>query len=58
MYGLPHLTGLLPPPAADIYATAAEQGGGDAYLTQLSLRVVTRLKTGLPGAESTRSATK
>ena len=30
----------------------------EAYLPQLSLSVVTRLKTGLPGVESTRSATK
>lgn len=29
-----------------------------AYLPQLSFRVVTRLNTGLPGRESTRSATK
>ena len=32
--------------------------GSDAYLPQLSFSVVTRLNTGLPGWESTRSATK
>ena len=37
-----------------------ERDSGDAglYLPQLSFKVVTRLNTGLPGCESTRSATK
>jgi len=49
------------------FAGTTEGGWGDelvasvsaqAYLAQLSFSVVTRLNTGTPGFESTRSATK
>jgi len=40
------------------FVRAAAAGRHQAYFTQLSLSVVTRLNTGLPATLSTRSATK